>query len=226
MANYEIKVQDIFYDIARVLKAIYPNKKLKVHQERIADLKTPAMSIELVQYSTPQFSQSIINKRVDLDIIYYAESDTVQEALTMVSPLMSAFSMGLTVYSRDLDGNIERLDGGEIAYKRFIHCLRPPEYSLVDQDLHFMVTFEWADSYRPVYVTLDEEVVDGKLDEKEAMVTSYNTVEETLESKEIGFVDDNDNEKHRAYIDEPYQLMEELHTNINNLYASIEIEKG
>ena len=226
MAHYEIKVQDIFYEIARVLKAIYPNKKLKVHQERIADLKTPAMSIELVQYSTPQFSQSIINKRVDLDIIYYAESDTVHEALTMVSPLMSAFSMGLTVYSRDLDGNIERLDAGEIANKRFIHCLRPPEYTLVDQDLHFMVTLEWADSYRPVYVTLDEEVVDGKLYEKEAMVTSYNTADETLENKEIDFVNDEDETNRKDYINGPYSNMEELHSNINNLYASIEFKKG
>lgn len=211
----EIKIQDVFYEIARVLQAIYPTKELKVYQERIKDLKTPAMSIELIQYSTPQHSQNIINKRVDLDIIYFSESDTVAEALSMVGLLMGVFSMGLTVYSRDIDGNIERPDSGEIAYKRFIHCLRPPEYSLVDQDLHFMVTFEWADSYKPIYVHLDDE-----------NVSEYNTADETLDNKEIEFINDEDNAKNRAYINEPYRLMEDLYTNVNCINASMEIKKG
>ena len=39
MAKYQIEVQDIVYEIARVLKAIYPESgDLIVHQERIADL--------------------------------------------------------------------------------------------------------------------------------------------------------------------------------------------
>lgn len=216
MAKYQIEVQDIVYEIARVLKSIYPESgDLRVHQERIADLKTPAMSIELVQYSTPQFSQNLINKRVDLDIIYFSESDTVAEALSMVNPLMSAFSMGLKVYERDFDGNIQRDENGNIVYSRFIHCLRPPEYTLVDQDLHFMVTFEFADNYKPIYVHLDDE-----------NVSEYNTADETLDNKEIEFINDEDNAKNRAYINEPYRLMEDLYTNVNCINASMEIKKG
>ena len=222
----EIKVQDIFYEIARVLEAIYPTKDLKVHRERIKDLKTPAMSIELIQYSTPQYSQKIINKRLDLDMIYYSDTDTVREALSMVNPLMSAFSMGLKVYARDEDGNIQRDEHGKIKYSRFIHCLRPPEHTLVDQDLHFMVTFEWADSFTPVYVTLDEVFEDGSLREKEAIVTKYNTADQTLDNKEILFTNDEDDTKHRAYIDEPYQIMQDLYTNIDSMQAYFEIKKG
>lgn len=223
MAKYQIRLQDVFYEIARVLKALYPNGELKVYQERIADLKTPSMSIELVQFSSPQFSQSVINKRVDLDIVYFSESDTVFEALAMVEPLMGAFSMGLTVYERDDEGELVREEDGSLAYKRFIHCLRAPEYTLVDQDLHFMVSFEFADSFVPLYVTLDEAMVDGQRAGKRPIVTAYNTGKETLENKEILFEDDGDDAKHAAYIDEGYRLMDDLFTGLNTMYASFEL---
>lgn len=222
----EIGIQDIYFELGRVLEAIYPGSNLKVHEERIADLVTPAVSIELVQFSTPQHSKNIINKRVDLDLIYYSETDTVREALSMVSPLMGAFSMGLKVYERDMDGNILRDDKGKMVYSRFIHCLRPPEYTLVDQDLHFMVTFEWAEAFKPYYVTIDEKHVGGELKDKEPIVTDYDTANESLDNKEIIFEDDVDDAKYRAYLDEPYQMMSDLHTNMESLQALIEIKKG
>lgn len=220
MAKYQISVQDIFFEVARVLKGLYPNSR--VHQERIADLKTPAFSIELVQYSTPIFSQAIINKRVDLDIIYYSKNDTIAEALEVQDLLTSAFSMGLMVYERDRSGEIVR-NGDEIAYKRFIHCLRPPEHTLVDQDLHFMVTFEFADNFAPVYLTLDEIYKDGQQIEKEALLTAYNTGHQTLENKELEFKTD---EEAKAYIDAEYELMQELKTQLSSIQATIEIKGG
>ena len=89
-----------------------------------------------------------------------------------------------------------------------------------------MVTFEWADSFTPVYVTLDEVFEDGSLREKETIVTKYNTADQTLDNKEILFTNDEDDTKHRAYIDEPYQIMEDLYTNIDSMQAYFEIKKG
>lgn len=224
--NEQIKVQDIYFELGRVLKAIFPYGELSVYEERIANLAVPAMTIELVEYSTPQHSQNIINKRLDLDIIYYSESDTVFEALKMVDPLMGAFSMGLKVYSRDGDGNILRDDKGKIVYSRFLHCLKAPDYTLVDQDLHFMVTFDWADSFSPTYVTLNEFANDGGAGERKEIVTDFNTSDQILDNKDIAFDADADGEKHKVYVDEPYMMMEDLHTNLNTMQAVFEIKKG
>lgn len=224
--NYAISVQDIFIEIARVLKVVFPNLK-RVYQERIKTLDTPSVSIELVNYSTPLFSRSIINKRVDLDIIYFSKTDTIAEALGMLDKLTSAFSMGLKVYERNTDGDVKLDESGKPAYSRFIHVFNPPEHNFVDQDLHFAITFEFAEAFNPTYITLDKwkDITDeaGNIIDSELITPAYpielTNLDESIPQKEIPFIDDEKGDKGRDYNEEELKYMENLEVNVKHLNA-------
>nr|DAU82951.1 MAG TPA: tail completion protein [Caudoviricetes sp.] len=196
MNTQMVSVQDIYEEIARVLRAIFPNLK-RVYQERIQNLDTPAMSIELISYRTPQFSQNIINKKVDLDIIYFSKSNGQREALEVLDMLTSAFSMGLTVKDR------------------FLHVMDTPEYKLVDQDLHFLLTFDYQDTLEVVYVTdpdddnpygVPVQFGDDKLTPKDDHIV-HGDKDSSIKDKSIDF---DDSDKKYKYLKDKYQMMQDL----------------
>ena len=197
MNTQMINLQDIYEEIARVLRAIFPNIK-RVYQERIEHLETPAMSVELISYKTPQFSQDIINKKVDLDIIYFSKGNGHREALEVLDMLTSVFSMGLKVSKRD--------EEGKAISTRFLHTLASPEYKLVDQDLHFLLTFDYQDSLDVVYVIEpDEDNPYGK---------PISIKDSSIEDKSIDF--DNTEDKYK-YLKDKYQMMQDLELDMEEL---------
>ena len=143
-----IKLTDVFKSVDETLRASF--KSIKAYKERINKLDRSVMSVELISFSTSPHSRFIINKSIDLDIIYFSKNNSVGEALIAADRLMSAFSMGLSVRAYDKDG--------AIVDKRHIHCLKAPEYKLVDQDLHFLVRFDFADEFDPEYLADDKEM--------------------------------------------------------------------
>lgn len=197
-----IKLTDIFLAVDRTLKASIPG--IEVYKERINKLDRPVMSVELISFNTSPHSRSIINKSIDLDIIYFSKNNSVGEALVMADKLMSAFSMGLSVRAYDKDGAI--ID------KRHIHCLKAPEYKLVDQDLHFLVRFDFADIFRPTYLaddmamkSFDRDMEDGQVDKRKPW--SDKDIDNRDFAKDIGFKTGEDK---KDYEDEKIKLMKSL----------------
>lgn len=182
-----ISVQDIYNEVARVLRALFPNLK-RVYQERIKTIDTPAMSVELISYKTPQFSGKIINKKVDLDIIYFSSSNGHKEALEVLDLLTSAFSMGLKVNNR------------------FVHVLDTPEHKLIDQDLHFLISFEYQDPLEVIYVT------EPDADNPYGIPT--NIRDSSIEDKSIRF---NNYDEYCKYLKDKYQMMQDLELEIEKL---------
>ena len=141
-----IKLNDVFMAINDTLLATFDD--IRAYKERINRQKRPDMSVELINFTTRPHSRYMINKALDLDIIYFSKSNTVGEALIVADKLMGAFSMGLTVRAYGKDK--------KIVEKRHLHCLKPPEYKLVDQDLHFLIKFDFADELEPYYLADDK----------------------------------------------------------------------
>lgn len=204
-----VSVQDIYEEIARVLRAIFPNLK-RVYQERIQNLDTPAMTIELISYKTPQFSQNIINKKVDLDIIYFSKSNGQREALEVLDMLTSAFSMGLTVKDR------------------FLHVMDTPEYKLVDQDLHFLLTFDYQDELQMIYVSAPNidnpygvpvQFGDDKLTPNDGHII-HGDKDSSIEDKSINF---DDSDKKYKYLKDKYQMMQDLELEMEELKVNFKI---
>lgn len=204
-----ISVKDVFIAINETLRALFPGAK--VYKERIKKLDTPSLSVELVSISTPQHSKHIINKKIDLDIIYFAKNNEVGEALEVCDKLMSAFSMGM--YVRDYTKDKQIWD------KRYIHCLQAPEYKLVDQDLHFLVKFEFADEFNPSYLNdrkkikyLNRDTSGIKIDEiRDLLLKQGEKIsEEQSFSVDVGFEDE---EQLQAYEKEGLKYMDKLSIN-------------
>lgn len=193
MNTQTISVQDIYNEVARVLRALFPNLK-RVYQERIKAIDTPAMSVELISYKTPQFSEKIINKKVDLDIIYFSSNNGHKEALEVLDLLTSAFSMGLKVNNR------------------FVHVLDTPEHKLIDQDLHFLISFEYQDPLEVIYVT--------EPDEDNPYGIPTNIRDSSIEDKSIRF--DNDDEYYK-YLKDEYQLMKDLALDMEELKVKFKV---
>lgn len=154
-----IKLQDIMEEIGRTLKSIYPNIK-GVTSERIEDMDSiaPGFSIELISTRNEAVSQNIINTFVDMDIIYFSQNNTVLEAIQVKEKLARVFGLGLKVKDR------------------YIHTLGDVESKLVDQDLHFLIRFDYADEYKPLYV--DE---DGNLNHMDTGSTDINNTDNKIE---------------------------------------------
>lgn len=205
-----ISVSDVFSSVNDTLRSLFP--EARIYKERIRKLNTPSLSVELVSFTTPQHSKHIINKKIDLDIIYFSNSNEVGEALEVCDRLMSAFSMGIYVRKYGKDRTI--LD------KRFIHCLQAPEYKLVDQDLHFMVKFEFADEFMPEYMA-DRRVI--KPFSQDTRGTDFDSTMDLVKQDETepkkdkkDFVKDVDfakEEDRKAYEDEGLKYMEKMKLN-------------
>ena len=197
-----IELVDVFKSVDKTLRASIPG--IEVYKERINRVKRPVMSVELISFNTRPHSRSIINKSIDLDIIYFSKNNSVGEALVMADKLMSAFSMGLSVRAYDKDGAI--ID------KRHIHCLKAPEYKLVDQDLHFLVRFDFADIFRPTYLAddmtmkpFDRDMEDGQVDKRPPK--SDKDVENRGFVEDVKFETDEDK---KSYEEEKIKLMQSL----------------
>jgi hypothetical protein len=193
-----IAITDVFASVNDTIRAIFPTAN--VYKERINKLETPSLSVQLISYRTPQHSKTIINKKIDLDIIYFSKENTVFEALEAMEKLMSAFSMGIFV---------RKYSGGELIDKRFIHSLKTPEYKLVDNDLHFLISFDFADEFKGVFLTDDKKFLDnseetrGLYEKKES--DNPNDNKEFVE--DVEFVTE---EEKKKYQEENLKMMEIL----------------
>lgn len=74
-----IKLTDIFRAVNETLLASF--EEIRSYKERINKQKRPDMSVELISFTTSPHSRYIINKSIDLDIIYFSKGNTVGEAL-------------------------------------------------------------------------------------------------------------------------------------------------
>lgn len=200
-----IKLTDVFNSVDKTLRASVPG--IEFYKERINKAKRPFMSVELITFSTSPHSRFIINKSIDLDIIYFSKNNSVGEALVMADKLMSAFSMGLSVRAYDVDG--------AMVDKRHLHCLKAPEYKLVDQDLHFMVRFDFADEFKPTYLAddramkpFDRDLEPGQIDRREPW--SDKDVDNKDFSPDVDFVTEEDKKK---YEEEKIKLMQSMKLN-------------
>lgn len=200
-----IELVDVFNSVDKTLRASFDN--IEVYKERINKLNRPVMSVELITFSTSPHSRFIINKSIDLDIIYFSKGNSVGEALVVADKLMSAFSMGLSARAFDKDG--------VMVDKRHLHCLKAPEYKLVDQDLHFMVRFDFADEFKPVYLADDEamkpfdrDLEPGQIDRRKPW--SDREVDNKDFSPDVDFKTEEDK---RSYEEEKIKLMQSMKLN-------------
>lgn len=200
-----IELVDVFKSVDRTLRASFDN--IKVHKERINKLNRPVMSVELITFSTSPHSRFIINKSIDLDIIYFSKNNSVGEALVVADKLMSAFSMGLSARAFDKDG--------VMVDKRHLHCLKAPEYKLVDQDLHFMVRFDFADAFKPTYLAddktmqpFDRDLEPGQIDRRKPW--SDRDVDNKDFSPDVDFTTE---EYKKNYEEEKIKLMQSMKLN-------------
>ena len=197
-----IKLTDVFKSVDETLRASVPG--IEAYKERINKAKRPFMSVELITFSTSPHSRFIINKSIDLDIIYFSKNNSVGEALVMADRLISAFSMGLSVRAYDKDG--------VMVDKRHLHCLKAPEYKLVDQDLHFLVRFDFADEFDPEYLADDKEMKPFDKDYEPGQVDrrppkSDKDVENRDFVEDVKFETDEDK---KSYEEEKIKLMKSL----------------
>lgn len=200
-----IELVDVFKSVDRTLRASFDN--IEVYKERINKLNRPVMSVELITFSTSPHSRFIINKSIDLDIIYFSKNNSVGEALVVADKLMSAFSMGLSARTFDKDG--------VMVDKRHLHCLKAPEYKLVDQDLHFMVRFDFADPFKPTYLAddmtmkpFDRDLEPGQIDRRKPW--SDRDVDNKDFSPDVDFATEEDKKK---YEEEKIKLMQSMKLN-------------
>lgn len=205
-----ISISDVFSSVNDTLRELFP--KARVHKERIRNLNTPSLSVEIISFTTPQHSKHIINKKIDLDIIYFSNSNEVGEALEVCDRLMSAFSMG--IYVRKYGKDREILD------KRFIHCLQAPEYKLVDQDLHFLVKFEFADELMAEYLNdrrdikpFSQDTRGTEFDSTMDLVKQDETEPKKDKKEFVKDVDFTKEEDRKAYEDEGLKYMEKMKLN-------------
>lgn len=129
-----VKVMDIMEEIERTLRVMFPRME-RVHLERIRAIKEPSLSIEIITYRAPVLDQYVTRKMVDVEIIYFSKNNSVAEALAMQDELTRAFSLGLKVKDR------------------FLHMGEPAEGKLIDQDLHYLMQFDFYDDLNPLIVT-------------------------------------------------------------------------
>ena len=111
-----------------------------MYLERIKALETPCLSIEIVNISHDLFNQYISVKTVALDIIYISSSNLVYEALEAKEKLEALFCHNLKIGDR---------------YPRVTEI----ETTLVDQDLHFNITYEFYDVAEHYYVGANNNII-------------------------------------------------------------------
>ncbi|OHW62171.1 hypothetical protein EUAN_12400 [Andreesenia angusta] len=129
-----ITVNDIYKEIARVLKVTFPMSK--VYRDTIESLVVPAFNIQLVVYNTVGFSEKVINRKAKLDIVYLSESNT-RESLEAAEKLTSLFMPSFKIKDRHITMN------------------ESPEVKIIDKDLHYLVTFDFFDTFEKIIVNDD-----------------------------------------------------------------------
>lgn len=129
-----VKVMDIMEEVERTLRVMFPRME-RVHLERIRAIKEPSLSIEIITYRAPVLDQYVTRKMVDVEIIYFSKHNSVVEALAMQDELTRAFSLGLKVKDR------------------FLHMGEPAEGKMIDQDLHYLMQFDFYDDLNPLIAT-------------------------------------------------------------------------
>lgn len=200
-----IKLTDVFMAVNDTIKASF--KEVKTHKERINKLDRAVMSVELITFSTSPQSRFIINKSIDLDIIYFSKGNSVGEALIVADKLMGAFSLGLSVRAYGKDG--------AMVDKRHLHCLKPPEYKLVDQDLHFLVRFDFADELEAYHLADDKDMKPYKPKTEEGLIDrrlpkdpdNPNSIENKPFVEDVKFKKEEDKKK---YEEEAIKLMQSM----------------
>lgn len=143
-----ISTMAIAEEIARVLKKLEP--RAKVYLERIETLTKPCFSIEVVSDNSTVINAQCEERRLLLDIIYYPKSNVMQEAIEMNGKLMSIF---LPTFRLN--------DNKTFTFHQGV------EAKFIDQDLHFLIPFEWRQSILKSFVDADNKLV------------TYNTTDET-----------------------------------------------
>ena len=129
-----ITVNDIYAEISRVLKIVFPGAK--VYRDAIKKLTVPSFNVQLVVYNTIGFSDKILNRKVKLDIVYLAETDT-KESLEVADKLTSLFMPSFKVKDMHIAMN------------------ESPEVKIVDNDLHYLVTFDFFDTFERIVANED-----------------------------------------------------------------------
>ncbi len=167
-----VKVMEIMEEIERTLRVMFPRME-RVHLERIRAIKEPSISIEIITYRVPVLDQYVTRKMVDVEIIYFSKNNSVAEALAMQDELTRAFSLGLKVKDR------------------FLHMGEPAEGKMIDQDLHYLMQFDFYDELNPLIATRYEHTarpdvgatsIDNIIDEKEVEPDKWTPDEEDDDS--------------------------------------------
>lgn len=188
-----ISLKDIMNAIYNSLHSLYPNIE-GVTSERIEDINsiTPGFSIELITKKDQAFSENIINTFIDLDIIYFSENNSVLEAISVEQNLIRMFSLGLKVKDR------------------FLHTLGEVETKLVDQDLHFLIRFDYADELKPL--TTDDEYNLQELDTGVGNINNPTPNEDDIIKEKEELDDGNGNKTEIEIKRENIKYMEKLTT--------------
>lgn len=173
-----VKVMDIMEEIERTLRALFPRME-RVHLERIRAIKEPSLSIEIITYRAPALDPYVVRKMVDVEIIYFSKHNSVAEALAVQDELTRAFSIGLKVKDR------------------FLHMGEPVEGKLIDQDLHYLMQFDFYDDLKPLIATRYEHVARPDV--------GATSIENVIDEKEVepdrwSFDEEKDKEKHDPYL--------------------------
>ncbi len=138
-----MKVSEIFETIGKTLGKEFP--KISRHAERVKTLKPPAFSLELVDYDVSTYEEKTVFKSLTLDLIYYSPKNTVMEGVEMIDRLTALFLPAFAVGERWLKPKLE-------------------EARMVDQDLHFILTFPFYDGMEHVVFYEDAETKRGEPD--------------------------------------------------------------
>lgn len=181
-----ISFGDVLQSVADTIRAVFPDMEETVHIERIENLRTPAVSVEVINIKTPAFGATAVENKINLDIIYFSEDDSVWAAINAGELLSRAFRVGLKVKDR------------------YIHTTEEPEIKLVDQDLHFIVEFSYLQGDTPWIRTKT-----GGLAEIDPAVTD---VENTIGEIEKEKTKEKDmEEQEREVLTDKVEMMKELY---------------
>lgn len=184
-----VSINDIQEKIARDLKIIFPNIK-RVSRESIRELETPCLSIQLVFYNAPVIHSRQVLKTVEMDLIYYAKSDKKSEGYSVMDRFNSWLALGLPVKDR------------------FIKTAEEPTFSFVDNDLHYLITFQYFDDYAGIFVTDNNHIAEFE-DDGEGL---ENIIEEEGADREndLGTIDNNGEEIGDIIVDENNEIKQTL----------------